>query len=168
MFGNDLAHRQGLLSQNAHGELTPGDEGFVHHVRGLATLGGTGTFHPDRLLHSGKIVEQVEANRRATRHRFGDDGETQPFDRLSGGGVHEPVRRVDSGLPEDALGDVLVHGEGASEHAAPGVCDSTEVEKGLERPILPHAPVERRKDDLGRNDLLVLRKPGADGSTGRG
>ena len=37
------------------------------------------------------------------------------------------VAREDPGLSEDALGDVLVHSEGASEHAAPGVCDSAEV-----------------------------------------
>src|SRR5690606_38859981 len=72
---------------------------------------------------------------------------------------HVPAGGGDAGLEEQPLGNVLVHGHGAAEAAAPGVGHVHHFEQGLQRAVLTGPAVEREKQDVGFLDCAELAQP---------
>ena len=144
MLGDDLAHRERHVAQNADGELAAGDELLGHDL--VVVAGG----FRDRGVEVLGLLHQREAHRRSLLgglddHRPAEGGR----DVLGGDRRHEPRRCGHARGAEQALGEVLVHRQRARERAASGVGDADHVEHGLERAALAAPAVEAGEEHLG-------------------
>ena len=140
LFGDDLNGGKGLPLQDAHLDL-PALYILLHHTAAaqlqalfqgtFQLLLGTGDGHADGRA----VVHGLDhAGHLQTLHQAGDV-RCGVVHQLPAGGLH-PQRG------HDALGQVLIHGDGGAQVVGPGIGDAHEVQSGLHPAVLAAGPVE--------------------------
>ena len=117
---------------------------------------------PSRRLGSrsgfGRGRNHRQAHRRSAGHRLDHHRQPQSLRRVCSCGrvlgrrsvsprrrSPHPVGRRHARVSEQALGDILVHGQSAPRRPAPSIRNAERLQHGLHRPVLPRAAVKRRK-----------------------
>ena len=152
-FGrDDLDAGQGLVAEDADLHLAAADVLLDEDAAALA--GGRFERGAQLLL----IIGDGHADARAGIVRLDDAG--QLYLRADGVDVHavtldeHPRRGLDAQRRDDALGQVLVHGDGAAEVAAAGIGDAEQVERRLHAAVLAGAAVQGQKHDVRHGAYL--------------
>ncbi len=146
---DDLAYREGLLAEDADGELTAGQEALQHHI----AIRRQGERH--RVVQALPLLEQRETHRRAAVRRLDDQRQAEVVDRVGEHRPHAPVGGRDPRRHELALGDLLVHRHAAAQRAAAGIAQAAQLEQGLHGAPLALQAVQHQKDQVGGAHLAA-------------
>ena len=143
---DDLDAGQGLVAEDADLHLASAD---VLLDEDAAALAGGGF---ERGAQLGLVIGDGHADARAGIVRLDDAGQLRL--RADGVDVHavaldeHPRRGLDAERRDNALGQVLVHGDGAAEVAAASIGDAEQVERRLHAAVLAGAAVQGQKHDV--------------------
>ena len=143
---DDLDAGQGLVAEDADLHLAAAD--VLLDEDAAAFVGGCF----QRSAQFGLVIGDGHADARAGVVGLDDAGQLRL--RADGVDVHavaldeHPRRGLDAKRCDDALGQVLIHGDGAAEVAAAGIGDAEQVERRLHAAVLSGAAVQGQKHDI--------------------